>query len=455
MAVPFPKALERFPRLRQSWLSTYDNCALSSKFETEYEQGWSSHPAARGIISHRAIARCLTLMLERDEPYVPVDVALDQVDQVIRQADVGTDEPFGDEVVSIPVREIAEVRVTVKTWALYTSWAVQDFAGIEKRLETTLTYPASQGPVPGIPDSQREREATADWDDVTEPAMVERLVTGKLDLLLIEQDGEHAIVYDLKDTWGIPSERLGVTRIREDGPPENVSEEGYFQQRFYSLLVFRHYPRVQRVTLREFYPRYASGKVLDRKGLPINPVREATVDRVQLGDIEAEMSALIERFDRSYETGKFRPAPGSHCAYCVRPEACTIFPSAKGEGRISSPAEAERLAGRLNVLTALTKQTTKALRAWSNAHGDVRVRDAKRPRVYGPVVRIETKAPTAAQIRQAVERGDDPAELYRSREVVGFCVHTPEEVHPQVAAARREEEALLAMERAAAARRLQ
>lgn len=458
MTVPFPTAVERFPRLRQSWLSTFDNCALSSRFETEYGEGWSSHPAARGIISHRAIARCLAMMVKQHEPYIAVDVALDEVDDVIRQAEIGgLDEPFGDEIVSIPIREIAEVRVTVKTWALYTSWQVEDFAGIEKRLETTLAYPASQRAAGAVvPDSQREREQTADWD-IDDPPMVERKVSGKVDLLLIEPSGEHAIVYDWKDTWGIPSERLGVVRIEDGGPPSanNISEEGYFQQRFYALLVFRHYPRVQRVTLREFYPRYASGKVLDKKGIPINPVREATIERVQLGDIVAEMSALVERFDRAYETGKFRPAPGSHCSYCLRPESCTIFPTAKSEGRISSEAEAERMAARLQVLDALKRQTTKALRAWSNAHGDVRVRDAKRPRVYGPVVRIQTKTPSASAIRAAVDRGQDPADLYESREVVEFCVHSPEEVHPQVAQARREEEALLAMERAAAARRMQ
>jgi hypothetical protein len=427
---PFPAAVERFPRIRQSWLSTFDNCALASQFETQFGEGWSSHPAARGQIVHRTLARCLKIMWERNEPYIPVDVALAELDDVIRQADVAIDE-MGDEIVSIPVREIAEARITVKTWAMHTSWPVGDFAGIEKRLHTTLSYPDGDG------------------------GQVARMVTGRLDLLLILESGEHAFVIDWKDTWGIPSERLGVTRVDAEDPFEgdNISEEGYFQQRFYALLVLHHYPRVQRVTLQEFYPRYSSGKVLDRKGRPINPKREATVNRWQLGDIEAEMRALVERFDRAYHTGRFRPAPGSHCSYCLRPEACTIFPAAKGVGRISSPAEAERMAGRLNVLDALKRQTTKALRAWSNAHGDVRVRDAKRPRVYGPVVRLETSKPSQAQIRAATERGQDPSELYATREVVEFCVHSPEEVHPMVAAARAEEEQLVAMERAAAARK--
>lgn len=421
---PYPKALERFPVIRQSALSDFDNCALTSKFGTDYEQGFSSHPAARGQMVHRAIAKCLEEMEAEGRDTPDVDRALTILDEVIRQHDVPMDgDPLGEEVVPIPLREIAQARIDLKTWALYTRWAVRDFAGIEKRLETTLVYPGPGG------------EA------------VERRVTGKLDLLLIEQRGEHAIVVDWKSTWGIPTE------TRAEYADDKISEEGYFQQRFYALLVFRHYPRVQHVTLREFYPRYASGQSLDRKGRPINPVREATIDRWALKEIEPEMAALVERFDRAYETGKFRPAPGSHCAYCVRPEACTIFPGARGVGRIGSQDEAERLAGRLNVVKALQKQTTTALRAWANAHGEVRVRDAKRPRVYGPVVRLETRKPDADEIRAAIARGQNPDELYEKREVVEFCIHTPEEEHPHAAAARREEEALLAMERAAEARR--
>jgi hypothetical protein len=38
---PYPKALERFPVIRQSALSVFDSCGLSSKFSTDYEQGWT------------------------------------------------------------------------------------------------------------------------------------------------------------------------------------------------------------------------------------------------------------------------------------------------------------------------------------------------------------------------------------------------------------------------------
>jgi hypothetical protein len=419
--------VERFPRLRQSLLASFDACPLSARFDLEHRQGWSSSPAARGTLVHRTIARCLEVMEERDESTIPVDVALSIFDEVLRQADLPMEgDKLGDEVVAIPLREVASARVTVRTWAMYSAFDVRQFAGVERRLSTTIAYPGPDG------------------------VAVEREVTGKLDLLLI--DGPTAIVCDWKDTWGIPAERRGREVVEVDGPPvgDNVSEEGYFQQRCYALLVFRAYPRVQRVVLREVYPRYLSGRVADRRGRAINPVREAVVDRYALPEIEGEFAALVERFDRSAASGIWRPSPGGHCSYCPRPTACTVFPEARQEGRIASREEAERVAGRLTVLDALRGQATRALRAWSNLHGDVPIPDAKRPKVYGPVVRTRTTAPTAEEMSAHVARGGRPEELYRTQEHVAFVVHTPEEAHPHAQAAREEEQGLLASMHAAA-----
>lgn len=410
MADPFPGAVAAFPRLRQSLLSDFDNCALSAKFAIDYEQGWTSHPAARGTLVHRVLAKCLTWMEINGQDSIDGDLAIQILEDSIRQHDVPVDgDPLDDEFINLPLREIAQARITVRTWAMYTRWSVADFAGIEKRLSTSLYYPDGDG------------------------GLVEREVTGKLDLLLIESNGEHAIVVDWKDTWGIPTET--VAEYADD----EISQEGYFQQRFYALLVFRRFPKVQDVTLREFYPRFASGAAMDRQSRPINPVREATVNRQAMGDILLEMSALIERFDRSIETDRFRPAPGSHCSYCSRPEACTIRDTARGEGRISSQAEAERVAGMMQVTKSISKQHTAALRAWANTHGEVEIKDAKRPRVYGPVVRQETRSPTRDEISAAHARGVDPATLYTTRDVVKFVVHTPEEQHPHARMAAEEE----------------
>jgi hypothetical protein len=101
------------------------------------------------------------------------------------------------------------------------------------------------------------------------------------------------------------------------------------------------------------------------------------------------------------------------------------------------------------VLDALKKQSTKALRAWANTHGAVRIRDAKKPRVYGPVTRTRTKRPDPDVLERHLARGGKASDLYRTEEYVEFCVHSPDEVHPHAAEVAREEEALLAMQRAA------
>jgi hypothetical protein len=444
--VPYPWAVERFPRLRQSRLSDFDNCALFSLFEVTRAEGWSSHPAARGQVVHRTIARTLREMVAAGEDRPNVDVALEYLEQELAQRHVAIEPRFGSEdsdVVNLPLSQIAEARITIKTWAANTRYTVESFAGIEKRLETTLWYPASPGNPDGPTDKARE-------DDPDSGEVVTRLVTGQLDLLEIEDD--EATVVDWKDTWDIP-------------PESKISEEGYFQQRMYALLVFHRYPRVQRVTLREFYLRYASGTVLDRKNQPIKPVREATVDRFNLGEIEAEMRALVERFDRSYEHGEmlarkadddpdrarrraFTPSPGSHCYYCKGARECPIPARARGDGRIESPEDAERAAGALNVARSVAKQIGSALRAYSNVRGNVPVKDAKRPRVYGPVVRQRVQKPELGDVRAAARRGDDAlAALYRPQEHVEFTVHAPEEEHPFAKEARIEEEMLLAAEK--------
>ena len=416
-----PDPLELHPRLRQSLLSKYDDCALSARFDLDYGTDWSSHAAARGQIVHRAIAACLQQMVQLGESSVPVDVALAELDHVLRQVDVPM-EGYEEQVVPIPLRTQADARVTMRTWAIYSAFDVEKIGGVERRFEATLQVPGPDG------------------------APVDRLLTGKMDLLLFESP-EHAIVVDWKDTFGAPPEK-------DDGV-DDVSEAGYFQQLMYAWLLMKQYPALSAVTLREVYVRFLSGRAKSKKGKPINPLREATIDRAMLPEIETMLSSLVERFDRSVRTGKWRPAPGGHCSWCPRPEACTIFPTARGEGRITSQEDAERVAGRMLVARAAADQAAKALRSWSNRHGEIAVRDAKKRRVYGPTVQVVKVVPTPAELRRALANGVPPESLYREEERVVFRLHEPGDRHPQVAQVAQEEQLLAAMEKAAEERRKQ
>lgn len=420
MTVPFPTAMRDLPRVRQSLLGKFDACGLTTKFSLEHEQGWSTPRAAGGTILHRAIARCLEVIEENGETAIPVELAMTIYDEIIRQADVPLDDGdgLGDSDIPVPTKEIVDMRVALRTWAAYSPpWNIDEFAGIEKRYDITLSYPDGHG------------------------GQVDRIFTTKPDLITIDATGEHATVWDWKSSWSLPPERS------DEDKDDELDEGGYFQQRAAALVAFRTYPRLQSVTTREVYPRWMSGKGVDRAGKPIRPYRDATLYRHLLPELEAEFSALIERFDRAYEHNVWKPMPGGICQWCANPGACTIFPQARREGAITSPEEAERVAGRMSAMAGLQKKNSAALKAWSQAHGDVPIRDEKRPKVYGPVVRQRTTKPTAAQVREAMAAGQDPTDLYVTKDVAVFAAHAPDEVHPHVQAVREQEQHLLEEQR--------
>lgn len=394
--VPFPKALKLYPRLRQSVLSVFDACALGASWTAEFEDHqWSSHPAARGQIVHRTIARCLRLLVENEpdarEGIVPVEVAIAEFDDVIRQADIPMSSPDEDSVSPIPLHQIAEARVSIITWSMGTKWDVPEIVGIERRLMATVRYPDGQH------------------------GYVERTLTGRIDTLLINRAGWHATVVDYKDTWGIPTEP--DEDEEEESDDEKISEEGYFQQRFYALLVFLNFPGIQRVTLRESYVRFATSE-------NTKPTRETSLDRQVLPELEAEFAALAERFDRSVETGVYKPAPGAHCWNCIQPEKCPILPAARREGRVTSGAEADKVVRWIAVTEAALKRYRQALRPWTNRFGPVRIPDAKRRRLWGPVERTRVERPSEEIMAWAVANQIDPTTLYKHRTAVHFEAHS-------------------------------
>ena len=409
---PYPLALELHPTLRQSKLSEYDRCALMSKFGMEggrkwepnlkveralarlmaegkigwdtkallledlpkwgiapVERGWTTHPQARGHIMHRTLGKCLSVMYDSDEERIPVGVAEAILEETLRQHDV----PL-EEMEAIPAEEIADLRWTVRKWASDTRWTVRNLVSVEELLETTIHYPSDYGPVA-------------------------RRLTGRLDALFAE--GDRGIVPDWKDTWMLP-------------PEQEVSFTGYFQQRFYGLLVLRKYTALNSVTLMEWYLRRSEP-------------RTVTLRREQLPEVEAEMSALAERFDRSVENDSFKPSPGKHCSFCTFPERCPIEPAARGEGAIQSDEQARRVAAQMLVADTVKKKLWSALRAWSNRHGFVPVSDAKgRRRGYGFEERTSTLKPSQEELERELRRAQgDPTRLnfrrlYKRRKSTNF-----------------------------------
>ena len=405
--VPYPKALKLYPTIRQSVLSSFDNCALLVRFEREHRGGWNFSWQARGGMFHRFAARAMTEMFRQGETTIEVDVALAILHEVLRQADVDKQCPhcgslkirrgitkagnryclscrqrFETEIAILPEREVTDLYWTCIKFAHDNEWSIPDLVDVEQRLSADITYPNPHG-VPVV-----------------------RTLTGKLDTLFIEgEQAEHAIVLDYKDTWGMPA-------------PTEVSFEGYFQQRFYGWLVMRNYRSVEQVTLREFYVRFSEP-------------REATITRERMDDLEEEMSALVERFDRTVEEHLYMPSPGKHCNFCPTPQRCPIPADARGDGAIESPQQAELAAATIVVAEQTLKRRRGALETWARSHGAVPVKDAKGRRLMGFRPKERKKRPTVEEIEKLeTELGRTPTvgeirALYKTEDYTRFEAYTP------------------------------
>lgn len=357
--------------IRQSELSAFDQCALSASFErATRNKNWATYPQARGSLVHRILGKCLLAMVEMREGSIPVDAALAIMHECLRQHDVPA-----DEVLNVPMHEVKDIYWIVKKWAHNTEWSIENLVAVEERLYAPVVYYGPDG------------------------EMVERTITGQIDALFVER-ADHAIVLDWKDTFSLP-------------PVSEVSLKGYFQQRLYAFLVMIAYPSIQRVTLREFYVRYSE-------------VREASISREELDDVRMEVTALVERYDRAFREKTFPPAPGHHCGFCLRPEACPIPINLRREGKIIDAVDAQRTARQLVVGAAVAKQARAALQAWSDANGPVPVRDAKGPRQFGYVASERVERPTRQALETALALGDvNVDKLYRKALTTRYVEHVP------------------------------
>lgn len=396
--VPYPTAVERYPRIRQSTLSKFDDCALSAKFYLDHEQGWNGHPQGRGIIFHRFAAKALLAMEAAQEKVIPTDLALEILRECLRQHDIPD-----DDVVPIPFSEIKDLRWVVIKFANDNAFDIDQLASVEERLDAIVEYESAGG-------------------------MVKRIISGALDALFLPKP-THAVVIDWKDTWALP-------------PAKELSEAGYFQQRVYGFLVLERYPSVQEVTLREHYVRHDPG---DSVGA--GNTREATISRDQLPDIKEEIAAMVERFDRAVEHGNWppekdeelvlwTPSPGKHCSFCPRPAACPIFPDARVAGAITDPETAKRYAAEAEVAKSALDQRMKAMKAWGDVRGPIPVRHAKDPnRVWGYKAGTRKERPTRETLEAALAVHGPQVnldDLYVERPSTRFTQHTrPQETEEE------------------------
>jgi len=387
---------ERYPTIRQSTASNFDDCALSAYFDLRFGGPWSTVPQAMGIMFHRFAAECLKTMQRQDSEEIPEGIALATLEETLMQYGVPPDER-----VRVPMREVPTLRWVCQKFARDNRFTVRNIVDVEHRLSADLRYHDEDG---------QGRTRT---------------LSGQLDVLIADPERDDgAIVVDWKSGWSLPPER------EED---DALSYHGYFQQRWYGWLVMRNHPSINRVTLREFYPRRSK-------------VRKATIHRSSLDRVEDELRALVYEIDRCLAAGKptlafpgvepWNPSPGAHCGNCVGNRWCPIEAKARARTAITSEGEARRAVAELQVAEAVRESLRKALRPFVEERGPQPVKWSKGRRVFGmrtnksgrPELRFFTpegsdrapaRAPEDRKLEEALRKAAEGASEQRPEDVTG------------------------------------
>lgn len=365
-----------FPTLRQSLLSKFDDCPLSTLMDLKFAHGWNTHPQARGTIFHLFAAKVLNELRAQRSATIPVHVAEAILIEACRQRTDANGDPIPPErIVRVPLRQMPELRMAARKFAKDNAFSYGKIVDVEKRLTAPLRYVDKHG------------------------ELRERMLTGQLDALLFDPpDG--AVVIDWKDTWALPpepKERGADEFVGDNDELRGISYGGYFQQRFYGWLVMQEYRNIDRVTLREFYARKTKA-------------RKATLTRAQLPEVEEELSILVEAFDAAMASGEppwpygywptedglreldierlgpWKPQPGKHCGFCAASRHCPIDEDARIEagGALTSWERAKRAAAELQVVEHVRKVLIDALKGFVETQGaPVPVKASKGRRVVG------------------------------------------------------------------------
>jgi hypothetical protein len=334
--------LREHPTVRQSLLSAFDECHLRALHEVQHNGPWNNGAQALGIMFHRVAAEIILTLQRVNEQQIPTQEAVEIMEECVEQRGIDP-----DQYVHLDLRQKAELRALTIKFASDNKFSIERVVGVEEPLAMDVQYMTDGGEI------------------------VTRKLTGTLDLLLFDPpDG--AIVVDWKSGWGLPPEPRDPEAPKDD--VDRISYEGYFQQRYYGALVLVNFPAVKRVTLREFYPRWTQ-------------VRRATMTREDLGQTLRDFGDLVRRFDEAMVAGalspKWKPSPGKHCSFCMKPGACPIEEEARSEGAITDQETAERYAAERIVAEEVRKHRTTAAKSWVEAHGPIAVKNAKGRSVLG------------------------------------------------------------------------
>lgn len=336
--------------LRQSALKTYDMCPLRAYDEAIRPYTDYSHaPAALGTGFHMVWEEVLRTLWRQGEEQVPTEEAVNIMREVIGRPDA-------------PHLSLDQQRelVILVLQAAQRPWPAKRLVAIEERLFATVPCPDG----------------------------VDRRITGKPDALFADPP-KGAVCLDYKVSWAVPPTPRDGDYSKDGGRPY-LSESGTFQLDTNGLLIMRTFPAINKVILREYFPR-------------LNEIREATLTRDELEHVERRLGVLVMRFEMVLAgTLEPEPRPGKWCSHCpLAATKCPVPHEDRDVGTIASPEEADAAAARWQVVSELDTDLRKALKAhyeetgYAGEVGDGRVArwepTVGKPRKFGlhPRVKVE------------------------------------------------------------------
>lgn len=310
-------------RYRQSTLRSYTSCPRRTILATDGTSGFVGSSAHLGSAFHAIAAEILTTLYQQSEQQISTEEAVAIARETLAAGEwvLGADD----------YRWLIQM---VLSFAAYT-WPVSRFMAIEKRLTCEILCP--DGEI--------------------------RPLTGTPDLVMADPPGG-AIIVDHKTTLGVPRSPRDMP---DEGEPirgmDYLSEGGYFQLVAYGTLILHTWPRVQRVILREQNYRWNG------------PPREAVMSRDDLEHAQPYLGLLMQQLDTARREGEghalSEPRPGPWCTTrCPVARSCPIPQEQRGLGALATPEDATAEAERLQVISALRDQMTKALKAHHEATGE-------------------------------------------------------------------------------------
>jgi hypothetical protein len=203
-------------------------------------------------------------------------------------------------------------------------------------------------------------------------------ITGRLDLLEVDQDEGWARITDAKSNHMVPAD----SAVQDD-----------FQLRTYALLVMDNLSYVERVYGQLWLTRY---------NIFCPQRREAVWTRDDIEQFREHLTVRLGAFVDGKLAREF--VPGTWCQYCPRrrPSDCTLWRHSPAlQGPITTPVQAERVAARIIAQEQRLDGLKAALKAYVNDNGPVRVGSTAKAETFGFHARETEDVPASALLEIA------------------------------------------------------